>query len=103
MKETGRNLIPYQHEDLDDWRQNFKGIRFFDEKLNFTLYGAVDDVWFDIDTEELVVVDYKATSSQKEITLEDAILLSKRDTRRYIKRQLTWFRHNFNPDLILSI
>ena len=40
---------------------------------------------------------------EKEITLEDAILLSKRDTRRYIKRQLTWFRHNFNPDLILSI
>ena len=40
---------------------------------------------------------------EKEITLEDAISLSKRDTRRYIKRQLTWFRHNFNPDLILSI
>ena len=40
---------------------------------------------------------------EKEITLEEAILLSKRDTRRYIKRQLTWFRHNFNPDLILSI
>ena len=40
---------------------------------------------------------------EKEITLEDAILLSKRDTRRYVKRQLTWFRHNFNPDLILSI
>ena len=40
---------------------------------------------------------------EKEITLEEAILLSKRDTRRYVKRQLTWFRHNFNPDLILSI
>ena len=40
---------------------------------------------------------------EKEITLEDAISLSKRDTRRYVKRQLTWFRHNFKPDLILSI
>ena len=38
-----------------------------------------------------------------EISLKDAIELSKRDTRRYIKRQLTWFRHNFNPDLILRI
>ena len=85
MKETGRNLIPYQHEDLDDWRQNFKGIRFFDEKLNFTLYGAVDDVWFDIDTEELVVVDYKATSSQKEITLED-------DWKISYKRQLEFYQ-----------
>ena len=39
----------------------------------------------------------------KEISLNDAIVLSKRDTRRYLKRQLTWFRHNFNPDLILRI
>ena len=40
---------------------------------------------------------------EEEISLEEAILLSKRDTRRYVKRQLTWFRHNFNPDLILRI
>ena len=40
---------------------------------------------------------------EKEISLNDAIELSKRDTRRYVKRQLTWFRHNFNPDLILRI
>ncbi len=40
---------------------------------------------------------------EKEISLKDAILLSKRDTRRYVKRQLTWFRHNFNPDQILRI
>ncbi len=39
----------------------------------------------------------------KEISLKDAIMLSKRDTRRYVKRQLTWFKHNFNPDLILRI
>ena len=40
---------------------------------------------------------------EKEISLKDAIVLSKRDTRGYVKRQLTWFRHNFNPDLILRI
>ena len=40
---------------------------------------------------------------EKEISLMEAIILSKRDTRRYVKRQLTWFRHNFNPDLILRI
>ena len=40
---------------------------------------------------------------EKEISLKDAISLSKRDTRRYVKRQLTWFRNNFNPDLILRI
>ena len=40
---------------------------------------------------------------EKEISLKDAIILSKRDTRRYVKRQLTWFRHNFKPDIIIRI
>ena len=40
---------------------------------------------------------------EKEISLKDAITLSKRDTRRYVKRQLTWIRNNFNPDLILRM
>ena len=40
---------------------------------------------------------------EKEISLNEAILLSKRDTRRYVKRQLTWFRHNFKPDLTLKV
>ena len=34
------------------------------------LTGAVDDVWFDLDTEELVVVDYKATSKNDEVSLD---------------------------------
>ena len=25
MLETGKNLIPFQHEQLDNWRANFKG------------------------------------------------------------------------------
>ena len=33
----------------------------------------------------------------KKISLEDAIKLSKRDTRRYVKRQITWFSHNYIP------
>ena len=32
-----------------------------------------------------------------EITYEDAVRLSIRDTRRYVKRQITWFRHNYIP------
>ena len=28
-----------------------------------------------------------------EITLDEAIEIIKRDTRRFAKRQLTWFRH----------
>ena len=33
----------------------------------------------------------------KKISFEDAVKLSKRDTRRYVKRQITWFTHNYIP------
>ncbi len=33
----------------------------------------------------------------KKISLEDAVRLSKRDTRRFVKRQITWFTHNYIP------
>ena len=33
----------------------------------------------------------------KNISLEEAVSLSKRDTRRYVKRQITWFSNNFIP------
>jgi tRNA dimethylallyltransferase len=36
-----------------------------------------------------------------EITLDDAIALAQRATRRYAKRQMTWFRHQLVPDLVL--
>jgi tRNA dimethylallyltransferase len=36
------------------------------------------------------------------ISLEDAILQAKKATRRYIKRQYTWFRGQFTPDFTLT-
>ncbi len=33
----------------------------------------------------------------KNISFEEAVSLSKRDTRRYVKRQITWFANNFIP------
>jgi tRNA dimethylallyltransferase len=33
----------------------------------------------------------------KNISFEEAVRLSKRDTRRYVKRQITWFNHNYIP------
>lgn len=40
---------------------------------------------------------------QKEISLDEAITLAKRQTRRYAKRQYTWFRHQIKPDLQLTV
>ena len=70
MAGTGKNLIPYKNDELDNWRQNFKGVQFLHEETNLLLTGAVDDVWFDLDTEELIVVDYKATSKNDEVSLD---------------------------------
>ena len=39
----------------------------------------------------------------KEISLEEAISLSMRDTRRYVKRQITWFKHNYIPYKIVNM
>ena len=37
-----------------------------------------------------------------EVSLDEATALAQRATRRYAKRQMTWFRHQLNPDLHLD-
>jgi len=66
MNENGVEAVPFQHEDLDEWRNNFKGVRFLHKPTNLLVYGAVDDVWVQPDG-ELFVVDYKATSKKEVI------------------------------------
>ena len=39
----------------------------------------------------------------KKISFEEAVRLSKRDTRRYVKRQITWFNHNYIPYKIINL
>ena len=39
----------------------------------------------------------------KKISFEEAVRLSKRDTRRYVKRQITWFTHNYIPYKIINM
>lgn len=68
----GYNFIPFQHEKMDDWRQNLKGVTHLHPETNLYLYGAVDDIWLDADG-KLVVVDYKATARAEPIeALTDA-------------------------------
>ena len=54
---------------MSEWRNNFKGISYFDEDLNAILYGAVDDV-LEFSDKSLAVIDYKSSGS-KEITIYD--------------------------------
>ena len=38
IKETGLNAIPYQHENLDLWRNNFKGVSCLHKRTNFETF-----------------------------------------------------------------
>src|SRR5271163_3841420 len=64
------DAIPYSHSDLNDWRMNQRGIKYHHTATNFIVTGAVDDVWINSHG-ELIIVDYKATSTQKDVTLDD--------------------------------
>jgi hypothetical protein len=59
--EHGIDVIPFDHPDIDDWRSNFKGIRFINEKDGYNFGGAVDDVWVRPNG-QLIIADVKATS-----------------------------------------
>jgi CRISPR/Cas system-associated exonuclease Cas4 (RecB family) len=69
MSKNDIQAIPFAHEHLDKWRHNFTGVSTDHEPTNLHIYGAVDDVWVN-EKEELIVVDYKATSKNAEITLD---------------------------------
>ncbi len=69
MKEHGVEAVPFRHPDLDIWRENFKGVRHLHKPTNLMITGAVDDVW-ENRAGELIIVDYKSTSTSEEITLD---------------------------------
>lgn len=72
MSQYGIDAVPFQHKDMDTWRENFQGLAFTHPETGFTISGAVDDVWVN-PKGELIVVDYKATSKSGTIvTLDDS-------------------------------
>lgn len=70
MKKYKVDAIPFQHEKMDEWRENFKGVQYLHEPTNLLITGAVDDIWVD-PKGKLLVVDYKSTSTTKEIDIND--------------------------------
>lgn len=66
MMEYGIDAVPAQHEMLDIWRENFKGIETFHERTGLILSGAIDDLWIS-SAGEYIVADYKATSKSERI------------------------------------
>jgi len=70
MTGAGIRAVPYAHPELETWRNNFRGVRTVHEASGFELFGAIDDVWRDLDTGELIVADYKSTSKASEVNLD---------------------------------
>jgi len=72
MKSYGLDVVPYQHEKIDQWREvdfGRGGIHYLHPPTNFDVYGAVDDLWVNPQG-ELHIVDYKATSKDTAVSLD---------------------------------
>jgi len=69
MKHYGVDAVPYAHDELAKWRENFVGVQFLHEPTNFLFSGAVDDLWIN-PAGQVHIVDYKATSKDTEVTLD---------------------------------
>ena len=73
------HLIPYQHEHFELWTQSMhfgaKNRMHYDHSAtNLRVGGGLDDVWLNIKTNKLHIVDYKSTSQKKDngpINLDD--------------------------------
>ena len=85
MKKYGIKAVPFEHEKMDAWRDALRGgVIYLHPGTNLMLTGGVDDVWVD-DKGELIVVDYKATSTRAEITLDG-------EYKEGYKRQLEFYQ-----------
>jgi len=67
----GLDAIPAARAEMDEWRENFKGVRYLHEPTNLIITGAIDDLWID-GGGRYIVVDYKATAKKEPVTTLDA-------------------------------
>ncbi len=63
LKDNNINAHLFENQKLlNQWRNNLAGMRYFDQGLQATLFGAVDDV-LEFDDGKLAPLDYKSTGS----------------------------------------
>lgn len=70
LESFGVRAVPAQLEQIDEWRENFKGVQFLHEPTGLLITGAIDDLWLAEDGRYLVV-DYKATAKKEPVTALD--------------------------------
>ena len=92
FKEYNLNFVPYNDLDEDTlkkYRHNNSGVRAKSVKTGIEIFGAIDDLWFNKDTKQVVVLDCKATSSKN---LEDYTKSDKHYHKSY-QRQLDFYAY----------
>ena len=85
------DAIPMPHENIDEWRNNFKGITFLHKKTNLLISGAIDDLW-QSSKGEYIIVDYKATAKREEIKELD------KEWQKGYKRQMEIYQWLFRQN-----
>ena len=86
--EHGIDAVPFAHEKMDEWRNNFKGVRHINNEAGYNFGGAVDDIW-QKPSGELIVVDVKSTAKNI-FDWEDTY--SKWEYAKGYKRQLEMYQ-----------
>ena len=72
MEAHGIEAVPLNHHQLEEWRDSLRGgITYHHPETNLILTGGVDDLWVNPDG-EMIVVDYKATAKDGEVSLDAA-------------------------------
>ena len=87
--ENGYDFVPFSHDELKIWRENFKGVQT--EYKGYSFSGAVDDVWVNKEG-QLVIVDYKATAAKEPIRTID------KDYHEGYKRQMEFYQWLFRKN-----
>lgn len=83
MKTYGIDAVPFVHNDLDKWRDALHhGLKYLHRSTEFLVTGAPDDIWVDSEG-KLIVVDYKATSTNSEISEKNIYVSYSRQVEVY--------------------
>jgi hypothetical protein len=70
MTAYGIDAVPFEHPQMDEWRDSLHhGITYPFPNTDLIITGGVDDVWIN-PNDELIIVDYKATAKNSEVTLD---------------------------------
>ncbi|MBI3020033.1 MAG: PD-(D/E)XK nuclease family protein [Parcubacteria group bacterium] len=70
MSEYGIDAVPFAHEKMEEWRDALRrGVSSLHEPTNLFVRGGIDDVWVKPNG-ELLIVDYKATSKDGEVSVD---------------------------------